>query len=825
MTSKKSSVNAFGFTYLNTIKKNCLIPILVFFFNLVYQLYTPIVYYYNEKYTGALGYGLNKIVYAFTNPAIDFFGVIFNAGLLLCPFVTAALIYKYQMNKSAVNVYFSLGVKRTTMFFAKFSAGCTMVVAAQIIPFISALIANLILFGSHQEMWRSFIFILLNYIVLEIFIFAVTAATFALVGTVVEGLAYSVVFTSAPAVIAVYIRFLFRHFLVGFIDNDIAWTSSTNNFKVLGVGVVEASRFDFYDFVCNFIFFPYSSVNTRYKLIKGPYTWEALDYKPLVFWTILTALIVVFGWLAYKNRKAEIAGFMGANQKATFAGSFLVATFLSSCLLPELIPTDTALEKAILVLFTILIFLIVYLVIDIISLRNFKKIGKGLWKLPIQLAVYFLGIVVFVTGFFGFKSRVPSIDKIESVSIQTETGDILITPSNLGFKDYYYEANDFYLPLYFMTNEDRNYQLVGGFDSEEDIQRAIDIHKMLIDVSGDTVDGVTVAKAYGERIRPVSIQIIYHLKNGKTFQRTYSVANDEILCKLAEFTESERYKELVLKSIDYKTSYITYGGNDNNADYEIISDYIYDDYLGCETIGSSKYQVGFATSDLTKITPYSEIQYAYNLKDDILQVIEKDIREGSLPLNLSSKEKVLGYIVFKNFNLVPDVEYEYATDEYYYYDYGVPEMDAEVVYVDDKALLEDDCYLAACEADSIMIPVYENMTNTVKFINDNGLSEYFVGNKTPYAVKIWDGVTTVNSDRMYMFSNKTMLFSGVHYKAEYSDKYVEINIPDEAQVITQPEQIAEYEDKAQMLYLTCYDGVYAQFLYEDGSSSFAYIPK
>ena len=37
--------------------------------------------------------------------------------------------------------------------------------------------------------------------------------------------------------------------------------------------------------------------------------------------------------------------------------------------------------------------------------------------------------------------------------------------------------------------------------------------------------------------------------------------------------------------------------------------------------------------------------------------------------------------------------------------------------------------------------------------------------------------------------------------------------------------IAEYEDKAQMLYLTCYDGVYAQFLYEDGSSTFAYIPK
>jgi hypothetical protein len=51
-------------------------------------------------------------------------------------------------------------------------------------------------------------------------------------------------------------------------------------------------------------------------------------------------------------------------------------------------------------------------------------------------------------------------------------------------------------------------------------------------------------------------------------------------------------------------------------------------------------------------------------------------------------------------------------------------------------------------------------------------------------------------------------------------------MPENAQVITQnPEQIAEYESKARMLYLTCYDGVYAQFLFEDGTSTFAYIPE
>jgi hypothetical protein len=37
--------------------------------------------------------------------------------------------------------------------------------------------------------------------------------------------------------------------------------------------------------------------------------------------------------------------------------------------------------------------------------------------------------------------------------------------------------------------------------------------------------------------------------------------------------------------------------------------------------------------------------------------------------------------------------------------------------------------------------------------------------------------------------------------------------------------IAEYESKARMIYLNCYDGVYAQFLYDDGTSSIAFIPE
>ncbi len=819
MTLKKSSADTFRFTFINTMKKNCLIPILVFVFNLVYQLFGPVSRFLNEKYSGAFGYGLEKSVYGFSNPNSDFFGVIFTAAMLLCPFILAVFTFKYMMNKSAVNVYYSLGVTRTSMFFGKFAAGVTMAVASQIIPLVAAMIANIALFGSTAELWRTFIYMLLNYTVLEIFVFAVTAATFSLVGTVIEGLVFSVLYFVSPIVLTAYIEFLFKHFLVGHIQNTAPWVTGTGNYQILGEGILKASRIDVVNYVLDFLTFPYSSdMRIRYSLVEGPYDWNVLDYRPFIIWTIITVAVVLLGWLAFKKRKVEIAGFMGSNPKATFAGVFIVATFLSSTLLPELISTDFTIGKTTLAVLTVIIFAIVYFVVDAISLRSIKKMGKTLWKLPLHLAIYSLGIIIFATGFFGFKTRIPAVDKIESVSIRTNTGDMMIGPDNVGYRDYYfYGYDEYYLPAVLSVSEERDFRLIGGFTDAEDIQRAIDVHRMLIDCSGTSVYEESLSKPYGERVRPVSITIVYHLKNGKTLQRNYSVANDEILCKLAEFTETDRYKELVLKPYKDGSEYIVEGENPEEEFHLDLNHYM--------TVFSDNYQVGFASPNLTRITPMPENELNTGLKSDILNAIGKDVEAGTLPLNYKSDSKIIGYIVFKNYT---DVSKEYYIDisENSFDVDGEPAVDAEVIYVD-KMVSEEETVFSMVSEEGFSIPVYENMANTVKYINDNGYAEYFVNEKTPYAVKLWDGVSGVVSDNYYQFNSKTMLFNGTVYYPPVDEQYGEAaSMPENAQVITQnPELIAEYESRARMLYLTCYNGVYAQFLFEDGTSTFAYIPE
>ncbi|MBR2868772.1 MAG: hypothetical protein IKB88_06895 [Clostridia bacterium] len=827
MTSKKSSVNCFRFTFFNTIKKTCIIPVLVFVYNLIYQLFDPISRYFNEVYSGALGYGLEEHIYVFSNPNNDFFGVIFNAAMLLCPFVTAALIFRYMMNKSAVNVYYSLGVTRTTMFFGKFTAGAVMVIVSQIIPLIITLITNLVLFGSSSELWRTFVYMLLNYTVLEVFVFAVTSAVFSIVGTVIEGLVFSALYVVSPLSVAVYIEFLFKNFLVGHINNSAYWTSATGTYQILGVGLIPSSHIDIINFVADFLCFPFSSdMRIRYKLVKGPYEWNAIDYRPLIFWTILTAVVVLLGWVAFKKRKTEIAGFMGSNPKATFAGVFIISTFLSAALLPEMIATDSLNDKILLLIFTALIFAVVYIVVDAISLRSIKKMFRTLWKYPLHLAIYSLGILIFVTGFFGFKTRIPAVDKIESVSIRTNTADLMIAPQNISYSDFYfYEDDNYYLPAVSSVREERDYRLVGGFTSEEDIQRAIDIHRMLIDYSDTQVDGETLSLPHGERARPVSITIVYHLKNGKTMQRNYTVANNDILCKLAEFTETEKYKELVLKSYKSGDEFIV-EGEDYDEFYLDLNHYV--------TVFSSYYDIGFASPNLTRITPVPENVMNAGIKTDLINAIGKDIEAGTFSLNYKNDSKLLGYVLFKNYqNASPDYEF---SDPYSYgdssYETGdgsisvVPVPDAEIVYEVDK--IEEDPSFSVVSEDGFSIPVYENMVNTVNYINSNGYDEYLVNEKTPYAVKIWSGVTGAETDgNYYQFNDRTMLFNGTIYFPCDEEMYGgRIEFPDGAQTIKDnPELIAEYESKARMLYLNCYDGVYAQFLYDDGSSSIAYIPE
>ncbi len=827
MTSKKSSVNTFAFTFWYTIKKNCWLPVLCFLYSMFFHLGKPVVEYFNKFLYNDVGIYPREILYTFYDAADDFFGFIFNAVILIAPLVLAAMIFRFMMNKSAVNVFFSVGVTRTTMFWAKFSAGAAMLLGALIIPLILSLFFNILFFGSSVALWQTFVYILVNYITLELFIFSIAVATFSIVGTVIEGIAFSAVYTLSPFVFEYFIQHLFKTYVAGSPETSTRWSSATNNFNILGVGNIRVNRLHMFN-IEDFLLFPYSStMRLRSSVIVEPDTnLPAPNYTTVIFWAVVTAAIMLFAWYVYKNRKAEIAGFMGAAPRATFFAVFVASTFISSVILPELIFVSSAKDKLFLALFTALVFAAVYIVVDVISLRSFRLFVKKLWKYPLHLAIYFTFVIVFATGFFGYKTRIPEIDKIESVSISTETGDIFLSPSNLTYRDNYYYEDDYYLPCFFSAFDSNEHRLVGGFTDKADIERALDIHKKLIEISGETVDEHSVSLPYGERMRPVSIAIVYHLKDGSTFQRVYTVANDDILIQLSEFTKSEHYKDLALKALNQNevTPYLIPEDSE-----ELQGIYAYDGY----SIFDDRYQVGFASPNFSTVTAYPEYNNSGTLKSDILEAISKDIEAGTLPLDLKRDSNIYGYILFKDFtHLVGGFNHTTSYSENgevivtVEYDGIKAEENSSVEITRGYRFNKEVSAILLNSEDGVTIPVYENMTNTVEFIKANGYAEDFVDSKVPYAVKIWNEAGE-EPDNLYRFNGRTMLFDGMYHIGYIGDNNSFLpEFPDSAQVITDnPELVAEYAKKARMMYFNCYDGRYAEFLFADGSSTFAYIPQ
>lgn len=127
------------------------------------------------------------------------------------------------------------------------------------------------------------------------------------------------------------------------------------------------------------------------------------------------------------------------------------------------------------------------------------------------------------TGFFGYSSRVPDVQSIESASISApnalmgsyKLGNGLHSGynSNLyfgedGLKDYYYVGN-------------RSNSLVEDFKDKDDINTVREIHKAMIK-AGNINKMNCDPDDYSKRVTSQKVIIKYKLKNGRELVRVYN---------------------------------------------------------------------------------------------------------------------------------------------------------------------------------------------------------------------------------------------------------------------------------------------------------------
>ena len=121
--------------------------------------------------------------------------------VLLAPVVLGICLFRFMASKRTVNVYYSLGFSRQSLFWCRYMAGELLLLLSSLIPVAANVFLNLAYFGSSRGLWIAAGSVLAALVILSSLSFAVTALVFSCVGTIGEGALYSVLLLLSPTIL------------------------------------------------------------------------------------------------------------------------------------------------------------------------------------------------------------------------------------------------------------------------------------------------------------------------------------------------------------------------------------------------------------------------------------------------------------------------------------------------------------------------------------------------------------------------------------------------------------------------------------------------
>lgn len=535
---KKKYKNTFWFSVAHAMKKNFILPLLTFAVSMFFYLSNFCWDKINEaKETAEIrGQDVLKMmrdayeVFIFDSEqaAYNPLFYIFPALLVVISILLGVLLFRFVTNKKTVNVYYSLGIKRADLYTARLLAGVFMMLAAVLVPLAVSLGLNLHYFGSSVMLWRTFLFYAVHNVICVLAGLTISAAVSSCVGTVVESLGFSAVLAAFPSVVTMCVNYSVPAILNGapsktyygiypvassFGENYLDMTNSTLFGRAIAhINLLMLNRSSFINS---------SSVEAMTK--EAAKKWAAPSLTPYILWAVLIAAFFVFGLFMFKRRKAEICGFPGRSAVLNFV-LCMIASFGAASLIIYFIAYTSQISRWIMIALVIVAAFLVFVILDVILHLSFKALKKD-WKIGLVhvglIAAFLLSLY---TGFFGYSSRVPDVQSIESASISApnalmgsyKLGNGLRSGynSNLyyfgedGLKDYYYVGN-------------RSNSLVEDFKDKDDINTVREIHKAMIK-AGNINEMNCDPDDYSKRATSQKVIIKYKLKNGRELVRVYN---------------------------------------------------------------------------------------------------------------------------------------------------------------------------------------------------------------------------------------------------------------------------------------------------------------
>lgn len=742
--TKDGFKNPFGFTVVHAIRKNFAFPLAIFVMNLALYLNgffgsekmrqfmalskagspTALTLRESGKFLiigGSDNYMLTDILYFYTAAV-----VVLSAAL-------GIMLFRFVSSKAKSNIYFSLGISRAGLFSAHWLTGAAMLEAAVLLPLAVSAILNLAYFGSSVMLWRTLLFYAVHMTVTALAGFSVTAAVSVCVGTAGESVLFSLAFIAFPSAAVYFLNNTVPKLLFGAPHNSNyeLYPSASHNQDIsmaLSPFGRVLSRLNLLSLNNEAFIRSGTFVSNGFSAMSADKlkSWSAPSLKPYILWAILTALLFVFGLLMLKRRKVEICGFSGRSKALNFLLTAMLSVSAGSTIVAVNFYFSQITDKQYLItgITTVLLSAVIFVVFDIMLNLSFKALKKD-WKYGlVHVALAVAVMLSLYTGFFGYSSRVPDTDSIESASVSAP--DILLGSYRTRADELKFNTNSgYYLAFdedgnpvginsgcYYRSNADERRIIIDGFKSESDINAVRELHKRLI-ASGRKV--VSSSEDYSERAVRSTVIIKYKLNNGREIIREYQTVGLGDYLSLYSIENTENWNNKIKNEL-------------LNIDSEKVFPVLFSGQMDKKTVVDQKFTRGLA------------------------RAIYEDITSLGADRILCSDSKWLGAMALYHDIASDGVEAVTAT-----------QAQAEVPDIDDIDTPADDIRNAwkAGNYGEMMtngseygdfgkfksvIPITEEMTNTVEYLKAHGLYDLLVDESPIVAVRVADiGKLTVDA--------------------------------------------------------------------------------
>lgn len=823
---KKKYKNTFWFSVAHAMKKNFILPLMTFAVSMFFYLSNFCWDKINEAKEAAEIRGQDVLkmmrdayeVFIFDSEqaAYDPLFYIFPALLVVISILLGVLLFRFVTNKKTVNVYYSLGIKRADLYTARLVAGIIMMLAATLVPLAVSLGLNLHFFGSSAMLWRTFLFYAVHNVICVLAGLTISAAVSSCVGTVVESLGFSAVLAAFPSVVTMCVNYSVPAILNGapgityydiypssssYGDMHLDMTNSTLFGRAIAhINLLMLNRSSFINS---------SSVEAMTK--EAAKKWAAPSLTPYILWAVLIAAFFVFGLFMFKRRKAEICGFPGRSAVLNFV-LCMIASFGAASLIIYFIAYTSQISRWIMIALVIVAAFLVFVILDVILHLSFKALKKD-WKIGLVhvglMAAFLLSLY---TGFFGYSSRVPDVQSIESASISApnalmgsyKLGNGLQSGynSNLyyfgedGLKDYYYVGN-------------RSNSLVEDFKDKDDINTVREIHKAMIK-AGNINEMNCDPDDYSKRATSQTIIIKYKLKNGRELIRVYNYVPLTDYPTLYTLEDTKNWNSKIKNEL-------------LNIDSENVIPIVFSAQMDKRTAVDEELTAGLA------------------------RAIYNDISTLSSDKFLSSNAKYLGSVAFyvnreqrEDYSIYESSEYVNATsmeDEITEEEEPLSRQET----VDNLAIRDNSQGKYLALGDYSVIPITEEMTNTISFLKAHGLYEKLSDESPIVSVRVKDmGHSTDSVQARYGYGYCSPIFNAfwddgkskavsktdsTGYTYQFSNYNSGDFMPKDAVTITNKTIVEKLAANAYGYRFDLTGGYLVEFKRANGNLTIMYVPK